>query len=532
MKIWKNTGMQKTIIRSIVCLMILCLLSSFAVSEDVSVEVFYRDGIISLKYMTVESARNAAESFTAAGSYEQAPEYRQYALSLIDILSMDEKDVNLKSMTTRLQFAGENEEFRKSLAENRLPSCESLVQYIQARQHEEAGEYIAALNIYKNIRGLLDSMDRRINLSDMAYQQAEELYRNGDYQAAAEIFQNLDYADSAEKYQQVLASHEHQWIEATCTEPRTCAVLGETEGEPLGHDWAEATCTEPKTCRRCGATEGEPAHDWQAASCTEPRICSRCGAAEGEPLGHDWQEAACTEPKICTRCGATDGEPLGHNWQEATCTEPKTCARCGVTEGEPLGHSWLEATYASPQRCARCGATAGSPLSVQIGSFVSFGRYEQDNNLNNGPEAVEWMVLDFDSANHKVLLLSRYGLDAKPYNTEYGDITWANCTLRTWLNGDFISNAFSAEERAAILVTEVDCSAAQGYGRWNTSGGSNTQDQIFLLSFGEANRYLGVKYTDDDDGSNIRSRITPTNYTLKAGAWTSKINHTADGKPS
>lgn len=27
----------------------------------------------------------------------------------------------------------------------------------------------------------------------------------------------------------------HDWVEATCTEPKTCSKCGETEGEPLGH---------------------------------------------------------------------------------------------------------------------------------------------------------------------------------------------------------------------------------------------------------------------------------------------------------
>ncbi len=52
----------------------------------------------------------------------------------------------------------------------------------------------------------------------------------------------------------------HTWVEATCTEPKTCSVCGETEGEPLGHKWLENTpnLQQPKTCEVCGATEGEP----------------------------------------------------------------------------------------------------------------------------------------------------------------------------------------------------------------------------------------------------------------------------------
>ena len=49
---------------------------------------------------------------------------------------------------------------------------------------------------------------------------------------------------------------EHEWAEATCTEPKTCTKCKETEGEPLGHNWKAATCEEPETCMRCGEKRG------------------------------------------------------------------------------------------------------------------------------------------------------------------------------------------------------------------------------------------------------------------------------------
>ncbi len=132
--------------------------------------------------------------------------------------------------------------------------------------------------------------------------------------------------------------HQHSWVEAGCTEPKTCSECGKTEGEALGHDWQDATCTEPKTCSRCGATEGKAlGHKPEGeATCTEPAVCSVCGETVRNALGHDWQEATCTEPRTCTRCGETEGKALGHDWQDATTAKPKTCTRCGETEGEPL----------------------------------------------------------------------------------------------------------------------------------------------------------------------------------------------------
>ena len=104
-----------------------------------------------------------------------------------------------------------------------------------------------------------------------------------------------------------------------------------------------------------------------------------------------------------------------------------------------------------------------------IGSIVTFGRYEQDGDKENGPEEIEWVVLDVQDG--KALLLSKYGLEAKPYNTEYTEVTWETCTLRAWLNSDFLNKSFSTEEQSAILTTEVDNSGAQGYSKWNNSAG-------------------------------------------------------------
>ena len=48
-----------------------------------------------------------------------------------------------------------------------------------------------------------------------------------------------------------------QWIDATCTTPRTCVECGEIEGAALGHIWIPRTTEIPETCTRCGETRGE-----------------------------------------------------------------------------------------------------------------------------------------------------------------------------------------------------------------------------------------------------------------------------------
>ena len=138
-----------------------------------------------------------------------------------------------------------------------------------------------------------------------------------------------------------------------------------------------------------------------------------------------------------------------------------------------------------------------------IGGIVTFGRYEQDGNEENGPEKIEWIVLDVKDG--RSLLISRYALDTVPYHTENINITWEKCFLRSWLNNDFLQTAFTDTEQSLILETEVDNSQKQGLKRWNnwkkTKGGKDTNDRIFLLSYLEANQYLGVTWNGEENPS-------------------------------
>ena len=165
----------------------------------------------------------------------------------------------------------------------------------------------------------------------------------------------------------------------------------------------------------------------------------------------------------------------------------------------------------------------------RLGNTILLGHYEQDNNLGNGSEPIEWIVLEYDETNHKLLLISKYGLDTVQYYNKFTAITWEQCTLRTWLNDEFLNKAFNTEEQSAILVTNVDNSFGQGYGSWRINGGKNTRDRIFLLSYAEANKYLGVTAGNEN---NIQSRVAPTAYAIAQGAWTSDSNQTVDGEPA
>lgn len=163
----------------------------------------------------------------------------------------------------------------------------------------------------------------------------------------------------------------------------------------------------------------------------------------------------------------------------------------------------------SPTPTSTPSPTPTPVAPIAIGSTVNFGHYEQDNNTSNGKESIEWLVLDYDAAERKVLLISRYGLDCQPYNETYTGITWEKSTLRGWLNSTFLYNAFNASERPAILTTYVTADKNPEYG---TDPGNVTQDKIFLLSAVEAETYF-----EDDDACQCK----PTAYAVAQGAYES-----------
>lgn len=147
---------------------------------------------------------------------------------------------------------------------------------------------------------------------------------------------------------------------------------------------------------------------------------------------------------------------------------------------------------------------------INPGDAIIFGKYEQDNNGEDGSEPIEWIVIATDEDSH-ALVISRYGLDCRPYNLKNAHVTWQTCTLRAWLNHDFYSTAFGEEEQKAILTKEIDNSLRQCNSAWGISGGENTTDNVFLLSYQETENYL----------PDVQDRMCiPTIYAIACNAYT------------
>lgn len=126
---------------------------------------------------------------------------------------------------------------------------------------------------------------------------------------------------------------------------------------------------------------------------------------------------------------------------------------------------------------------------LAVGDIIKMGYYEQDGDESNLREPIEWKVISLNKKKAMALVVSVYALESRPYGvagdeTEYDrdGFNWKNSDLRTWLNGDFYSQNFTAKEkkriRQASNVTK------------DPSGRFTTKDYVFLLSAVEAPRYM------------------------------------------
>ena len=117
-------------------------------------------------------------------------------------------------------------------------------------------------------------------------------------------------------------------------------------------------------------------------------------------------------------------------------------------------------------------ASANPYAAKAIGDEVTFGNYS-------------WYIIG--KSDDGVTLLMENNLEnKKKYNDSYTDVTWATCSLRTYLNETFY-NTFSNEDKAKIVKTS-NTNPNNG----SVSGGNNTEDYIYLLSIAEANTLINT----------------------------------------
>ena len=152
-----------------------------------------------------------------------------------------------------------------------------------------------------------------------------------------------------------------------------------------------------------------------------------------------------------------------------------------------------------------------------------------------------WQVLAIED-DRRALIITQDILELRWYHNKFVDITWADCALRQYLNHE-LYHTFSQDEQARIIgVTNPNVDNPW----FNTKGGQDTTDRLFLLSleevcqyFGDSSAKLGNKggqtWSIDDENNWKRQakygtdfhgwRLRSPGYYARTGASINKMGH-------
>lgn len=131
-------------------------------------------------------------------------------------------------------------------------------------------------------------------------------------------------------------------------------------------------------------------------------------------------------------------------------------------------------------------------LNEKTYSTVLFGKYEYSDgglisrNIIHIKYPIEWMILDVDNKNKKMLLFAKNIVELNSFancpiiNRGYST-SWEKSYLRYWLNSDFINIAFTAQERSLICTTHISPEKHLQ---------KKTLDRIFLLNEKEYGQFF------------------------------------------
>ncbi len=104
---------------------------------------------------------------------------------------------------------------------------------------------------------------------------------------------------------------------------------------------------------------------------------------------------------------------------------------------------------------------------------------------------LEWEILDYDENNKKALLITRYVVDELQYNSSTKKNSWADSSLRKYLNEDFINKSFSESERKLISQVTLNNETMQGTKQ------KDTKDKVYILSYAEYMKYFPIPYYEE-----------------------------------
>ena len=155
-------------------------------------------------------------------------------------------------------------------------------------------------------------------------------------------------------------------------------------------------------------------------------------------------------------------------WTSHTLIRPETFIWSAIPEGDARFGFWARWSKFKPGTTYFLGEYYQNAPSYDEGEQVVWEK-----------EPIEWIPVD--KKDGKYLLISRYTLDVgclgRP-DGRPGDVHWADCELRKWLNGEFYDEVFSEAEKDMICDFRDDL--------------LGTTDRVSLPSIEEARLLYGM----------------------------------------
>ncbi len=139
------------------------------------------------------------------------------------------------------------------------------------------------------------------------------------------------------------------------------------------------------------------------------------------------------------------------------------------------------------------------------GKIITFGSYYKNDDKTLEP--LKWDILE--EKDGKVLIITHDIIDVKAFDINKSN-DYEKSSIRQWLNNDFYNEAFNEEDKKKIQLTLVDNSPQSTIEIPNKFACSNTNDNIFLLSYKEATTY----YKNDGD-----RKAKGTLYSREKNKW-------------
>lgn len=466
-----------------------------------------------------ESKYNRAQKLLSEAKYDEA-------IKVFEEISTYE-DASKMTMYAKALSVAESGDYQTAIANfNALgdfKDCPMMITYYTARQYESQASadnwssWNSAAKTYDTISLFLDSKERAENCRKASYDLAIKSGDEGNTSLAILLLKELGSYSDAEKqaayYQAVALLNQGDYSGASCT---FSTIRGFRDADNRVTTTMEDGYKAAEVKEESGELDEANTiflnlGDYKDSAERAYKLYYDAGLAKRE--AGDWDGAIAAFTK------AADYSDAETQISETKYQHAKSLMNAGDYNGAVVilmnlkGYRDTDNLLASDDNLI----AAATIISCQtVGSYVSFGTYPQTSK-GTDQTPIEWLVLDYDEANHRSLLLSRYGLIPKPYNTGLTETNWEKCTLRTWLNSVFVNNAFNEKERSAILITDLN--------NWNSGGGIKTQDRVFLLSREEAKHYLDVTNISNNEAGICADA---TGYAIKLGAWTN--GHTKTGE--